>query len=87
MQTSEKKKIVCLALGKTIKKLRGRKSIFMLGAENDISTSILSMVEKGAKDPQLTTLVKFAEAFNLPFSQFAKLIEDELPKGFSLIEK
>ncbi len=87
MQLSEKKKIICLAMGKAIKKLRGKKSLFMLGAENDISTSILSTIEKGTKDPQLTTVIKLAEAFNLSFEQLARLVEKELPKDFSLIEK
>ena len=56
-------------------------------SENDISGSIISTVERGIKDPQTTTLFKLAEAFNMKTWQFVKLIEDELPNDFSLIDK
>lgn len=87
MQYEEKKKIICLALANVVKNLRGRKSQFMFASENDFSTSIISTVERGLKDPQLTTIFKMAEAFNLKGSEFLELIEKELPNNFTLIEK
>lgn len=87
MQYEKKKKLICNAAGKITAKLRGAKSQFLLGSENDISTSILNTLEKGNKDPQLTTVFKLAEAFNMKASEFVGLIEKELPEGFYLIEK
>lgn len=87
MQYEQKKKLICNTAGKVAKKLRGSKSQFLLGSENDISTSIINTLEKGNKDPQLTTVFKLAEAFNMSASEFIKLIEQELPKDFFLIEK
>lgn len=82
----EKKKIILKSLAKQARKLRGEKSQFILSSEYDISVSIISTVERALKDPQLTTLFKLAEAFNLKPHEFVKLIEDGLPENFSLID-
>ena len=82
-----KKKIIYTAVGNTVKRLRGKKSQFMLGAEYDIPSSVLSNLERGMKDPQLTTLVKLASAFSLTISDFCAEIEKELPKNFSVNEE
>lgn len=83
----DKKKIILNALAKTVKGLRGKRSQFMFASENDISISIISTVERGLKDPQLTTIVKLADAFDMSLSDFAKELEKNLPNNFSLIEK
>ena len=83
----DKKKCILSALAKTLKELRGERSQFIVASENDIPISILSTAERGIKDPQLTTIYKLAEAYNLSFSEFAKLIEKNLPKDFSIIER
>lgn len=82
-----KKKKILKSLAKHTKKLRGETSQFMLCSENDISCSIISTIERAMKDPQLTTVFKLAEAFELKASEFIKLIESDLPEDFSLIEK
>lgn len=87
MNVEENKKLILQALAKHTKRLRGGKSQFMFCSENDISTSIISTIERVMKDPQLTTVFRIAEAFNMKTSEFIKLIEDELPENFSLIEK
>ncbi len=87
MNIEENKKLILQALAKLTKELRGDKSQFMFCSENDISTSIISTIERVMKDPQLTTVFKIAEAFDMKPSEFIKLIEDELPENFSLIEK
>lgn len=74
-------------LGENIQRLRGDKSQFILSSENDISCSIISTVERGLKDPQFTTLFKIAEALNIKTSELVKLVENELPKNFSMIDK
>ena len=88
MQDKNKnKKILLNALAETMKELRGEKSQFILASENDISISIISQAERALKDPQLTTLFKLAEAYNIDLDVFMKTIIKKLPKGFSLIEK
>lgn len=80
------KKIIMKTLGEQIRRLRGDKSQFILASEYDISVSIISTIERGLKDPQLTTIFKLAEAFNIKASELVKLIEKDLPKDFSLID-
>lgn len=87
MQNEQNKKLILKLLGKHARELRGEQSQFILCRENDISGSIISTVERGQKDPQLTTIFRMAEAFNMKAWRFIKLIEEDLPKDFSLIEK
>ena len=87
MQNDKRKNLIMKTLGKNVKKLRGEKSQFLMASENDISISIISTVERGIKDPQLTTLFKIAEALNIKTSDLIKLVEEQLPNGFSLIDK
>lgn len=87
MQNKENKKLILKSLARHTKELRGEQSQFMLCSENDISCSIISTIERAKKDPQLTTLFKIAEAFNLKTWQFIKMIEEDLPEDFSMIEK
>lgn len=87
MQVEKKKQMILKTLARKVRELKGEQSQFMLASENDISGSIISTVERGLKDPQTTTLFKLAEAFNMKTWQFVKLIEDELPNDFSLIDK
>lgn len=82
-----KKKIILNAIAKTVKRLRGPKSQFMLGAEFDIPSSVLSDLERAVKDPQLTTLFKLAGAFGLSISQFMAELEKELPENFSVCDE
>ena len=91
MQTKndDKKFQLKLALSTVVKKLRfkSKKSLFIFASENDISMSVLSMIERAQKDPQLSTIFKLAEAFDIEPSKFIKLISQELPKDFGFIEK
>lgn len=81
-----KKKLIYNALAKTVKRLRGNKSQFILGAEYDIPSSVISDIERAVKDPQLTTLFKLANAFGLSISQFLFELEKELPEDFNIGE-
>ena len=87
MQIAEKKKLIMKILGENVIRLRGEKSQFILASENDISSSIISTIERGLKDPQLTTFFKIAEALNVKPFELLQEIEQKLPKDFSLIDK
>lgn len=87
MQINENKQKILEALAVITKELRRDKSQFLLFCENDISVSILSTIERGLKDPQLTTIFKLAEALEIKPHEFIKLIEEKLPSDFSMIDK
>ena len=87
MDNKEKKKLILTSLAKITRKLRGNKSIFMFSSENDLCKSTISLIERVKKDPQLTTLYKLAEACELRVWQFLKLIDEDLPQDFFMIEK
>lgn len=80
------KKLIYIAAGNVLKRHKGNKSNYVLGAEYDISTSLLSNLERGLKDPQLSTVFKLSEALGVKPSEFVKEIEESLPNNFSLIE-
>ncbi len=86
MQQNENKKSITKAAGKVLKELKGGKSNYLLGAEYDISTSLLNHIERGIKDPQLTTVFKLAEALGVRPWEFVKKVEENLPENFTLIE-
>lgn len=81
------KQMIQNALAKVMKKLRGNKSQFIFSSESEISMSIISTAERGLKDPQLTTIFKLAEAYNVKTSDFIQMIVEELPKDFSMLDK
>ena len=85
----DNKQFIINALALTLKEYRfkNKKSQFMFASENDISISIISMIERGLKDPQLTTIFKLAEACNVDIIEFMQKIVENLPKDFSIIEK
>lgn len=85
MQQEDKKKLIRSIAGKVLKRLRKDKSQYLLAMEYEISTSLLNSLERGLKDPQLTTVFKLAEALGVKASEFVKMIEKELPEGFTLI--
>lgn len=87
MQINENKQKILEALAVITKELLRDKSQFLLSCENDISVSILSTIERGLKDPQLTTIFKLAEALEIKPHEFIKLIEEKLPSDFSMIDK
>lgn len=87
MIRENKKQILLNVLAKKVNELRGKKSQFLLASENDISVSIISTIERGLKDPQFTTMYKLAEALNLKPHELIKLIENDLPNDFTLIDK
>lgn len=84
MQQEDKKKLIRKAVGKILKRLRKDKSLYLLAMEYEISTSLLNSLERGLKDPQLTTVFKLSEALGVSASNFIKMIEKELPEGFTL---
>lgn len=80
------KKLICLMTGKTYKMLRGNKSQYVIGAEYGIPSSVISELERGRKDPQLTTIFKLAESCGLRPSEFVAKIEEALPSDLKVCD-
>lgn len=75
--------------GIVFKKLRSEKaqtSINRFAREYDIDRGHLSKIERGLVGCSLSTAWKIAEATGVKFSDFAKLLEDELGENFTLID-
>jgi len=81
----EKNKDVLLkAIGRVVKRerLRSNTGINKFSYEYDIGNGLLSYLEKGVSDTKITTMWKLANAFGMKFSDFAMMIEAELPPDF-----
>ena len=75
-------------IGLIIKKYRQKsnKSISLISAEIGMTKSMWADLEKGIKDPQLSTLLRMAQGLNIPASQIVKELETNLGQDFTLIE-
>lgn len=87
MQQENNKKLITNAIGEVLKELKGNKSNYLLGAEYDISTSLLSHLERGIKDPQLTTIFKISQALGVSAGEFVIRVEKKLPQNFTMLEE
>ena len=85
---SDKKSILLVAIGSVVARKRKElnKGINKFSFEYDIGNGLLSRLENGTSEAKISTLWKLANAFDMPFSEFAKLIEDELPVNFNFYE-
>ena len=77
-----------LSLAKIVKDLRlsTHKSVSLISNEVNLSKSIWSDLEKGIKDPQLSTLWRVAEALDIPLSRLIVLLEDATDGKINFIE-
>ncbi len=76
------------AVSKAVKRLRlsQNKSISGISAEIMMTKSLWADLEKGKKDPQLSTVWRIAEALNIPIEKFISEIKKELDSDFTLID-
>lgn len=75
-------------LGLLIKKYRlgQNKSISLISAEIGMTKSMWADLEKGIKDPQMSTFLRICEALNIAPSQIIEELTKVLGSDFSLIE-
>ena len=85
---SNKRKILQESIAKIVKEQRllRNKSISLVSDEIGITKSIWADLEKGIKDPQLSTFFRIAEGLEIPPHTLLKLIEEHLEKNFSFLE-
>jgi len=82
------KAILLKAVGKVVHNQRAKMNtgINKFSFEYDIGNGLLSRLENGIADTKISTLWKLANAFEIKFSEFAKLIEKELPESFNFFD-
>ncbi len=85
---NERKKILLTAIGRAVnkKRLELKKGINKFSFEYDIGNGLLSRLERGDTDTQITTLWKISNAFGLKFPEFIALVEAELPENFNFYD-
>ena len=86
--TSDKKILLLKIIGRIVKRhrLAMKKGILLHSYEFDIPSSSLSLIERGMRDSQITTLWKISNSFGMNFGEFITEVEKQLPQGFTLID-
>lgn len=81
----ENKKLLLKTIGKVVNnhRINLEKGINKFSFEYDIGNGLLTRLERGDVDSRITTLWKLANAFGYKFTDFAALIEKELPENFN----
>ena len=81
----KQKAILLKAVGNVVHNQRTKlkRGINRFSFEYDIGNGLLSRLENGTSDTKISTLWKLADAFEIKFSEFAKLVEKELPENFN----
>lgn len=88
MQEEDRKQEFIQALGRVIKKLRAdtKRSARAISYEINISKTTLLLAESGKLDPQISTFCKLAEAFYISPDRLLKMVYEELPENWTIIE-
>ena len=88
MQKISKNAYLISKIAKLIRELRKSKnySCRRLAYEYGISRSNLNKIENALIECKIGTLMKICEALGIKFSDFAKLLEEELGKDFTFID-
>ena len=84
----DKRQILLNAIGEIIHEKREKtgKGILLHSYEYDLSSSSLSLIEKGQRDPQITTLWKLVNSLDMNFIDFIQLLVEKLPKDFKMTD-
>lgn len=82
-----KNKRIREALSLVFKELKKDKKISTIAYESELPRSVVYYINQAKKDPQLTTLWRLAEGFNMKPSKLLKLVEDKMPEGWTIFEE
>ena len=82
------KQLLQQAVANVVKKhrLNRNKSLSKVSAEIMMTKSLWNDLEKGIKDPQLSTLWRVSEALDVPLEQIIVDIKKELGSDFTLVD-
>lgn len=89
MLTEKQKKFIIFkqAVCRALKKLTKDTAYTTVVGSYEISPSILTPIFKGIKDPQLSTIFRVSQAYQLDPRDFVGMVIDELPQGFVFSEE
>lgn len=84
----EKKQMLLKAIGEIIHEKRelSGKGILLHSYEYDLSSSSLSLLEKGLRDPQITTLWKIVNSLDMNIIEFMQILIKKLPENFKMTD-
>lgn len=89
MQLSDKQNLQFrIALGNVIRRLRKERGLSgkQFAYQYDIECGNLNRIENGKQNAAFYYVWGISEALGLKFSEFAKILEEELGENFSLID-
>lgn len=80
--------IIFKVLAKVVRREREKlgKSQRLLADEFALQHSLICRLENGQNEPKFISLWSVAEALGIKLSDLIKLVEEELPAGFSLLD-
>lgn len=87
MEMEEKFIIFRQAVCRAFKKLIHGTAYSTRISSYDITPSILTPALKGTKDPQLSTIFRISQAYQIDPRDFVGMVMDELPPGFVFSEE
>lgn len=87
MIEKEKLDIFKQALSRAFRKISTGTAATTIAASYDISSSIISKILNGEKDPQLSTFYRLAEAFEVDPAELTAMVFAELPKNFMFADE
>ena len=85
----EKKKLDIFkqALSRAFREISAGTATTTIASSYDISSSIISKILNGEKDPQLSTFYRLAEAFEVDPAELTAMVFAELPKNFMFADE
>lgn len=84
----DKKELLLKVVGEIIheRRMQTGKGLLLHSYEYDLSSNSLDFIEKGIRDPQLTTLWKIVNSFDMSFTEFVEILNNRLPKNFKMTD-
>lgn len=84
-----KKTMLLNAIGEIIheKRMKKGKGILLHSYEYDLPSNSLERIEKGLRDPQISTLWKIVNSLDMSFTDFITLLNKKLPDDFKLTDE
>ena len=88
-KNSKKAKIVIEILGQVVqeKRIKLGKSQRLLADEYNVEKSLVNRIENALSEPLLFSFMMLAEILEITYTELMELFVQELPDGFSILEK
>ena len=70
-----------------IRTLRLKNTLRQFALECEVPASTLSRIENSVREPGFITMKKISEGFGIPYCDFIKELEQDIPEKFSIYEE